>query len=125
MPRDSSSNLSFVLALMLLCLGTSSCLVGRTENTKFSGRYVGEETLEQIEPGDSSNEVESLLGPPSSRTEKSTGTTVWRYAYSRATTKSGSVFLLFGSQSTVEVEEAVYVEFDDRMNVVKTWRELG
>ncbi|MEM1453407.1 MAG: outer membrane protein assembly factor BamE [Planctomycetota bacterium] len=123
MSPATKRRLSFTLALLPLWLGTSSCLIGKTENTKYSGRYVGEETLQQIEPGDSSEEVSSLLGPPSSRTEKANGTTVWKYAYSKATTKSGAVFLLFGSSSTVETEGAVYVELDQQMKVVKTWSE--
>ena len=68
-------------------------------------------------------EVASLLGEPSSRTNKASGTAIWRYAYTKATTKSGAVFLLFGSSSTVQTEGAVFVEFDGDKRVVKTWSE--
>jgi outer membrane protein assembly factor BamE (lipoprotein component of BamABCDE complex) len=110
-------------AVAALALGTTGCLIGRTENTKFSGRYVSEETLQQVEPGDSQDEVVSLLGQPSSKTEKPSGTTVWRYGYHKATTRTGAVFLLFGSTVSTETEGAVYVEFDDDDKVVKTWSE--
>ncbi|MEM9378489.1 MAG: outer membrane protein assembly factor BamE [Planctomycetota bacterium] len=123
MSRDTQRRLSFALVLLPLWLGTSSCLIGRSENTKFSGRYIPEDKLQQIEEGDSQDDVTLLLGPPSSKTEKSTGATVWKYAYNKATTKSGAVFLLFGSSSTVETEGAVYVEFDQQEKVVKTWSE--
>ena len=52
-----------------------------------------------------------------------TGTTIWTYSYTQATTKSGAVFLLFGSSKTTQTEGAVYVEFDSDDLVVKTWSE--
>lgn len=115
---------TITLALtLLLTILASGCLIGTSSNTKFTGRYIGQETLSQIQPGDREPEVSSLLGEPTSRTLKESGTTIWKYAYTEATTKSGSVFFLFGSAKKTETEGAVYVEFDADMRVVKTWRE--
>jgi outer membrane protein assembly factor BamE (lipoprotein component of BamABCDE complex) len=123
MPTPERTPRALSIAVLVLALGASGCLIGKSEHTQYTGRYVSEETLEQIEPGDTQDEVASLLGQPSSRTRKETGTTVWRYSYSQATTKSGAVFLLFGSSTTIQVDGAVYVEFDAEHRVVKTWSE--
>jgi len=112
-----------LLTTLVLAFTASGCLVGKSSNTKFTGRYIGEETLRQIEAGDTQDEVFSLLGEPTSRTQKESGTAIWKYAYTQATTKSGAVFLLFGSETTTQTEGAVYVEFDDERKVVKTWSE--
>ena len=110
------------LALVLAFVG-SGCLIGTSEDTKYTGRYVSQETLQQIEVGDNQEEVSSLLGEPTTRTQKESGTTIWKYSYSQATTKSGAIFLLFGSSKTIQNEGAVYVEFDKDNRVTKTWSE--
>ena len=109
--------------LAVLAFAVSGCLIGTSENTKFTGRYLSPETLKQIEPGDSRDEVRSILGSPTSSTEKENGTTIWTYSYTQATTKTGAVFLLFGSSKTTETEGSVYVEFGADDKVVKTWSE--
>ena len=38
--------------VLALAFTLSGCLIGKSENTQYTGRYVGEETLKQIEPGD-------------------------------------------------------------------------
>ena len=111
------------LAALALVPLVSGCLIGTSEDTKYTGRYISQETLQQIEPGDTRDEVRSILGGPTSSTEKENGTTIWKYAYTQATTKSGAVFLLFGSSKTISTEGAVYVEFDTDDKVVKTWSE--
>jgi len=122
--RKQTSTLSVLVALALATVvGTSSCLVGRTENTKFSGRYISEDTLRQIEPGDTQDEVLSILGEPTTKTSKESGKSLWKYGYTKATTKTGAVFLLIGSSKTTETEGAVYVEFDSSHRVTRTWSE--
>jgi len=117
------TQLPALLTTLVLAFVVSGCLIGTSSKTKYTGRYIGEETLKQIEPGDSQDEVFSLLGEPTSRTEKASGTAIWKYAYTKATTKAGAVFLLIGTEKTTEIEGAVYVEFDDENTVVKTWSE--
>jgi len=107
----------------VLAFSVSGCLIGTSEDTKYKGRYISEETLKKVEPGDTQDEVRSLLGSPSTSVEKKTGMTIWTYSYTQATTKSGAVFLLFGSSKTTNTEGAVYVEFDADDKVVKTWSE--
>lgn len=121
--RLSRSRLSALLVALVVAPLVSGCLIGTSENTKFTGRYVSQETLQQIEAGDSRDEVRSILGSPTASTEKESGTTIWTYSYTQATTKTGAVFLLFGSSKTTESEGAVYVEFDADDKVVKTWSE--
>ncbi len=59
--RKPTRRILLVAAALVIVFGASGCLVGKTENTKYSGRYIGEETLKQIEAGDSQDEVASLL----------------------------------------------------------------
>jgi len=40
----------------------AGCLIGKSQNATFSGHYVGEETVVQVEPDDGLDEVASLLG---------------------------------------------------------------
>jgi outer membrane protein assembly factor BamE (lipoprotein component of BamABCDE complex) len=117
------TRLPALLTTLVLAFVVSGCLIGTSSKTKYTGRYIGEETLKQIEPGDSNEEVFSLLGEPTTRTQKGSGSTIWKYAYTQATTKTGAVFLLIGTEKTTEVEGAVYVEFDAEQRVVKTWSE--
>jgi len=120
---NRSQRVRLAALLAVLAFGVSGCLIGTSENTKYQGRYISQETLRQIEPGDSRDEVRSILGSPTSSTQKESGTTIWTYSYTQATTKTGAVFLLFGSSKTTETEGAVYVEFDADDKVVKTWSE--
>ena len=51
-----------VLAAVAVCPG---CLIGSHSHTNVTGRYVGPETLAQIQPGKSEAYVMALLGDPS------------------------------------------------------------
>ena len=62
------------------------------------------------------------LGQPMSKRTISSGE-VWQWEFVEATTKKGSVFLIFASESTTEDRSTVYVEFDENGTVRRTWRE--
>lgn len=130
-----SSRCLLVLSLFFL-LPLQSCLFGSSTQTTQEGRRVSDETLKRVVPGSSADFVRGLLGEPTDivkdeekRPGKKEGETIivkkgeiWRYSYSKSTSSSGGVFLIFGSSRKSQEKGTVYVEFKADQ-VVKTWRD--
>lgn len=112
------------LLLASLAVTVPACLVSSKTKTEVSGRYVSEETLSKVEPGMSSDDVQALLGEPTSRSIPEEGIDLWRWEYSRKETSSGAVFLVFATSNETENRGSVSVKFRDGV-VTKTWREGG
>lgn len=108
--------------LLLLAAALPACLVSSKTRTETSGIPIGEQTLATVKPGMDGAEVEQLLGPPTSRATFDDGTEIWRWTYRTQTTKTGQVFLLFGTEQTEESSGAVSVELKDG-KVVRRWRD--
>ena len=70
-------------------------IVNADSHTKYEGRYVGDETLAQIRPGSTQEFVSALIGEPTSRTDLSDGTAIWKWSYSKRVTSKNYVLLLF------------------------------
>jgi len=109
-----------VLAAVLFTL--PGCLIGANSETTYSGRPVSEQTLEQVEPGDSEAAVLALLGEPSSRSIKASGAHVLKWEYSRETESKGSILFLLGANNKSSSTGAVYVLLRDG-KVEKAWRD--
>ena len=110
------------ILLLAIPLAFSGCLFSSSEKTKVTGRYVAPEILDQVQVGNDKNFVLELLGEPTSRTSPAPGTDVWRWEYTRATTKKGAVFLLLSSSKTTTETESIFVEFKSG-RATRTWRE--
>ena len=113
-----------VAALGLACTTVlPGCLINSSNSTSISGRYIGPNTLSQIEPGKSREDfVVATLGTPTTKTTLEDGSQVWRYEYRKRTQSSGRVFLLLDSDNFTEKDGAVYVILRDGI-VEKTWRD--
>jgi len=110
--------------LLLLAPSLAGCvIVNADSHTRYEGRYVGDETLAQIRAGSSQEFVTALIGEPSSRTDLSDGTSIWKWAYSKRVTSSNHVLLLFSGDSSQESQGAVYVEFGADGLARRTWRD--
>ena len=112
--------------LAALCLGTAlaSCVViDADSHTKYRGRHVSDATLERIEPGAAQDYVLALLNEPSSKSDLSDGTTIWRWSYTKETSSRNSLILVFSGNSSSETHGNVYVEFDSDSKVRRTWRD--
>ena len=112
---------------VLVCLSSLAvlpgCLINSSNSTSISGRYIGPQTLAQVEPGKSRQDfVVATLGTPTTKTVLEDGSEVWKYEYRKRTQSSGKVFLLLDSDSFTEKDGAVYVIFRDGV-VEKTWRD--
>ena len=130
------SNRLLLVFSFLAFLPLQSCLFGSSSQTTQEGRTVSDETLKRVTPGSSPSFVRGLLGEPTDivpdevkRPGKKEGETiiikkgeVWRYSYSKSTTSTGAVFLIFGSSSKSQEKGSVYVEFKAEQ-VFKTWRD--
>lgn len=108
--------------LLLLAAAVSACLVSSQTKKQTTGTPIGEQTLATIRPGMDGAEVQKLLGPPTTRTSLDEGVEIWRWTYRTETTKTGQVFLLFGTEQTEETSGAVNVELKDG-KVVRRWRD--
>jgi outer membrane protein assembly factor BamE (lipoprotein component of BamABCDE complex) len=107
------------LSLAAVCPG---CLIGSHTHTNVSGRYVGPDTLAQIQPGKSEAYVMALLGDPTDKTDIENGTSIWKWRYTETGTSSGAVIFIFASDSKTETQRTTYVEFKDGL-VVKAWHD--
>jgi len=98
-------------------------IVNADSHTRYEGRYVSDETLAQLHPGATQEYVVALLGEPSSRSELSDGSSVWKWAYSKRVTSQSHVLLLFSGDSSKENAGAVYVDFGPDHLVRRHWRD--
>lgn len=111
-------------SLALACAPLAGCvIVNADSHTKYEGRYVSDETLTQIQRGATQEYVLALIGEPSSRTDLSDGTSIWKWAYSKRVSSQNSVFLLFSGDSSKESAGAVYVDFGPDHLVRRHWRD--
>lgn len=100
--------------VLLLTPVLGGCLVGSSNRTTYSGRYVSPSALDRVEPGyTTQDEVLDLLGEPSSRREHDDGSELWRWAYRKTHSSRGHVLLLFSSSSRTETNGAVSVTLHD------------
>ena len=106
----------FGLSLTGLILLGSGCLVVSQKSVTLgsNGPRVSAKTLEQIEPGRTSKaKVIALLGEPNSKQELDDGTELYKYVYSKQTTKNAVVFLLLTSHDTLDERSELFVEIKD------------
>jgi outer membrane protein assembly factor BamE (lipoprotein component of BamABCDE complex) len=114
--------LAAAIALASLPL-LSGCLISSHSNTEFSGRYIGAETMAQLEPGKTKEDfVVATIGTPTTKTTLEDGSEVWKYEYRKRTSGNGTVFLLLNTSNSTDKEGAVYVILKDGV-VQKAWRD--
>lgn len=110
------------LALLSLCLG--GCISSGSVS-EFEGPNIGDRTLSQIEPGDTTQTwVLAVLGEPTERAviDDPGGTVeVWKWTRRKVVTTRGSAFVV-SSRSKSEEVRTVYVEFKDGV-VTRAWRD--
>jgi outer membrane protein assembly factor BamE (lipoprotein component of BamABCDE complex) len=122
----ASGTAAFRIAAFVSVLGAAAvlpgCLIGSSSRTQVTGRYVGPETLAQIQPGKSAEYVSELLGEPSQKSSLEDGTEIWKWNYTESRNSSGSVIFIFASNSKTETQRTTYVELKNGV-VVKAWRD--
>ncbi len=110
------------LACAALLLG-GCVIINSDSHTTFQGRYVSDETLAQVRTGNTQEYVTALIGDPSSRTDLSDGSAVWKWSYTKRVSSKNSVLLLFSGDSSHENQGSVFVEFGPDELVRHTWRD--
>lgn len=110
-----------------LCAGVlslaalSGCLASGSSSTTVSGRYVGPETMRQIEPGVTTREwVQATLGEPTSRATLADGTEIWKWEHRSVSKSSGSVLLIASGSNRHEQVGAAFVEMKNGV-VTRSW----
>jgi len=111
------------LSLTFAALATlGGCVIGSNTKTTIEGTYGGEETSRQIEPGSSKAYVLALLGEPTSTVDLGEGHMIWKWRYVERKRSSGSLLVLFSSESDYESASNAFVEFQGD-EVLKAWRD--
>ena len=110
------------LVCLILCSCLSGCVIDTTSRTERSGRHVGPETLEQLQPGRTQEFVRGLLGDPASRSGAGEKLEVWTWVYSTREHGSGALIFVLDSDSTTEVRSTTYVLFDEG-KLIKVWQD--
>lgn len=111
-----------ILAAALL-LFLPSCLFGSEKNSKHTGNYVSQETLNKIEAGAEREYVLGLIGEPTTKVNLADGGQIWKWQYKIVSTSKGWVVFILSKESTETSSGTAYVEFDPDGKVTKTWRE--
>lgn len=117
----SSVRRTAALALLAAPLA-GGCVINASSNSEVSGRYVSEATIQRIQPGKDAEYVLALLGEPSSRTQVSDGTEIWKWGYRKEKRSGSGIAFVFSGKSTTTTEHTTYVELKDGV-VVKSWRD--
>ena len=104
----------------ILCALMSSCLIGSSSRTENTGKYVSENTLSQIQPGQDKAYVIALIGEPSSRTAIDDTTEIWKWCYTQEKDSQGHVILLVSSNNHSQTQHTTFIEFQNS-KVVKAW----
>jgi hypothetical protein len=107
---------------MTLAGGVGGCLVSHHQNETRTGRWVPENTFNEIKPGETSAAwVRATLGEPSEKNRIDDHSEIWKWSYSQVTSKDGYVFLIFAGSNRTETPGAAYIEVKDGI-VVRKWR---
>lgn len=110
------------VAPLLLCACLSACVIDTSSRSEHTGREIGPETLEQLQPGRTQEFVLALLGDPTTRSSAGDKTEVWKWEYTRREHRSGSLIFVIDSDNTSEIRRTTYALFEDG-KLVKSWQD--
>jgi outer membrane protein assembly factor BamE (lipoprotein component of BamABCDE complex) len=110
------------LGSLLLCTCLSACVIDTSSRCEHTGRQVGPETLEQLQPGRTQEFALSLLGDPTTRSSAGGGTEVWKWEYTSREHHSGSLIFVIDSDKTTEVRRTTYALIEGG-KIVKVWQD--
>lgn len=121
MPR---SRPAVTLALALTTLAVlPGCLITSSSSSSFSGNRVDPGAESQVvlfQTGP--DQAATILGEPTTRVTNDAGEEVLTWRWTRQSSSSGSVFLIFGGSSNTTQEHALNIAFRDGV-AVRRWRQ--
>jgi outer membrane protein assembly factor BamE (lipoprotein component of BamABCDE complex) len=105
-------NVLMCVVLAGLLIAGAGCLVGVSSNDSRTGNYVAQNTINQIQPNQTTRGwVAGIIGEPTSKVKVDEATEVWKYSYNEKHESSGAVFLIFGGSNVKETSHALFIEF--------------
>lgn len=108
---------------ILICILASGCAVCSETTSHERGKKIDNSTLQQLEPGKTTQEwAISALGTPSSRNKLDNGTEVLKYEYAKTENQNLAIFLLLASTNEKKSSQAVCLEFRDNI-LIRYWTE--
>ncbi len=119
------SRITVALALTAFVAGAAGCLVVSGKSIEERGTFVSSRTLEQIEPGVTTEAwVLAVLGEPSDErsVEASPAQKILRYDHTVTVAEGGAVFLIFAGRSESRETTSVFFETTDGI-VTRYWIE--
>ncbi len=109
--------------VLALAFTTGSCVIVRSNSdVDRTGDYVSPQTFDQIEVGADADYVLALLGTPTTKSELSGGTEIWKWRYTEVRESHGGILLVVNSHKTTDTVHNSFVEFADGV-VVRSWRD--
>jgi len=111
-----------LLGVLVLACCLPGCVIDTSSRSENSGRRVGRETLEQLQPGRSQEFVLALLGDPNTRSSAGEKTEIWKWEYRSREHHDGSLIFVLDSHKTTEVRSTTYVLFEDG-KLAKAWQD--
>src|SRR5262245_11562636 len=111
-----------LLAFLVLACSLPGCVIDSSSRSENSGKHVGPETLEQLQPGRSQEFVLGLLGDPTTRSSAGEKTEIWKWEYRRREHHDGSLIFVLDSHKTTEVRSTTYVLFEEG-KLAKAWQD--
>lgn len=118
--KTTCINAVLLLAMLIFSAG---CLVMHQNSIDESGVRVSPSTLDQVEPGRTSEAwLIATLGEPTSRRKVDDRTSILRYNYTRESSSGGAVFLIFAGQSSKTESTTTFFEITDSI-VTRHWIE--
>ena len=111
-----------LLGVLVLVSCLPGCVIDTSSRSENSGRRVGRETLDQLQPGRSQEFVLALLGDPNTRSSAGEKTEIWKWEYRSREHHDGSLIFVLDSHKTTEVRSTTYVLFEDG-KLAKAWQD--
>jgi hypothetical protein len=116
-------NTARIALVLLALLWLPSCLVTGGSKHESSGTFVSEETLAEIEAGESEAFVLDLLGTPSRRVEKAEeGVSLLAWDWERRTSEKGAVLLIFAGANEDTRRTTTWVRIEGGI-VTRVWQD--
>ena len=92
----------------------SGCLIRRSTATSITGNRVTSKSLARLVKGETTEEfVLATIGTADQTQELSDGTVLWKYYWTESRKYAGTVFLLFGGESSTRRDGKAFIRFKD------------
>src|ERR1700722_12804052 len=96
------------LAISLIGLGLTGCIITNSSNTKITGKPIEDDVFAQVRADQTQDEVIKLLGQPSKKDTENEAGEIWKWTYSITKSSEHTFIVLFaGTDNTTTTQTTV------------------